>query len=90
VRRREFITLLGSATAWPMLARGQPSAIPVIGLLSPRSPEAAVQVNAAFREGLSEAGFFEGKNVSIDYRFAAGRFDMLSALAAISSAGASQ
>jgi putative ABC transport system substrate-binding protein len=81
LKRRAFITLLGSAMAWPVLARGQPSTIPVIGFLSPRSPEAAVQVNAAFREGLREAGFIEGENVSIEYRFAAGRFDLLPALA---------
>lgn len=81
MNRREVIALLGSATAWPVLARGQSSSIPVIGFLSPRSPEAAVQVNEAFRQGLREAGFSEGENVSIEYRFAAGRFDLLPALA---------
>jgi putative ABC transport system substrate-binding protein len=66
LKRREFITLLGSATAWPVLARGQPSAIPVIGFLSPRSPEAAVQVKEAFRQGLREAGFIEGEKFPLN------------------------
>jgi hypothetical protein len=81
VGRRELVATLGAVSAWPLAARSQP-AVPVIGFLSPRSPETAVQVNEAFRQGLREAGFVEGQNVAIEYRFAAGRFDLLPALAA--------
>jgi putative ABC transport system substrate-binding protein len=82
MRRRDFIAGLGNAVTWPLVARAQQSGIPVIGLLQSRSAEAAVQVNEAFREGLREAGFVEGRNVAIEYRFAAGHFDLLPALAA--------
>jgi putative ABC transport system substrate-binding protein len=82
VRRREFVIGLGSAAIWPVVAGAQQQSLPVIGLLSSRSPETAVQVNGAFREGLREAGFAEGRNVSFEYRFAAGRFELLPELAA--------
>jgi putative ABC transport system substrate-binding protein len=83
MRRRVFIAGLGSAAAWPVVARGQQSAIPVIGYLSPGS--AAVGPLArhdAFQEGLRELGYVEGKNVAIAFRFAGGKFDRLAELAA--------
>jgi putative ABC transport system substrate-binding protein len=82
MRRREFIGLLGGATAVaPAIARAQ-QALPVIGLLDPRSPETVTDRLRGFRLGLKEAGFVEGANVTIDYRWAEGRFDRLPELAA--------
>jgi putative ABC transport system substrate-binding protein len=82
VRRREFITLVGGAAAWPLVARAQQPAMPSVGVLMGPANDASGQAQAqAFAKGLGDSGFIEGRNVAIEYRWAGGRSDLLQELA---------
>jgi putative tryptophan/tyrosine transport system substrate-binding protein len=82
VKRREFITLLGGVAAWPLAVRAQQSALPVIGVISGRSPGDSARVASAFRRGLGEAGYVEARNLTVEYHWLDGRYELLPSLIA--------
>ena len=82
LERRGFFALIGGASVWPLLAHAQQPAMPVVGFLNPNSPDGATERLRGFREGLKEAGYVEGENVAIEYRWAEDQFDRIPALAA--------
>jgi len=82
LKRREFVTLLGAAAAWPILAHAQQTALPLIGGLHAASRDGTMHLMAAYREGLKAEGFEEGRNVAIEYRWADGVFDRMPAMMA--------
>jgi putative ABC transport system substrate-binding protein len=81
IRRRDFIAALGGAAAWPLAARAQQASVPVIGFLDAGTAAERIEIVAAFRRGLADGGYVEGQNVTIEYRWAEGRYDRLPELA---------
>jgi putative ABC transport system substrate-binding protein len=82
MRRREFFTLIGGAVAWPCAARAQQAAMPIVGLVGPRSPEESTRLVAAFRKALNETRYIEAQNVMVEYHWLEGKYDRLPALMA--------
>ena len=82
IRRREFITLLGGAAAWPIAARAQQAALPIVAFVSGRSPDDSSRPGAAFRKGLNAGGAIEGQNATVEYHWLDGRYDRLPSLMA--------
>src|SRR6516225_8896036 len=81
IQRREFIVTLGGAAAWPLAARAQQPTMPLVGFLSSRAPSESADLVAAFRQGLAEAGYVEGQNVSLEFRWGEGRYERLAGYA---------
>src|SRR5215470_14281535 len=84
IERRKFLATLSGVAGWPLVARGQQPAMPVVGLLSSAGPDTYAHYIAAFREGLSEFGYIEGQNVLIEYRWAEGHYDRIPPIRALS------
>jgi putative ABC transport system substrate-binding protein len=82
MRRRQFIAGLGGVATWPLVARAQQSTLPVVGFVNPRSADASTDLAAAFRKGLRDTGYVEGQNVTVEYYWLAGQYDLLPALIA--------
>ena len=82
MRRREFFTLIGGAVAWPCASHAQQAAMPIVGLVGPRSPEESTRLVAAFRKALNETGYIEAQNVMVEYHWLEGKYDRLPALMA--------
>src|SRR6478736_212660 len=82
MKRREFLTLLGGAIAWPLVARAQQPTMPVVGFVRDGAADTSAWLAAAFRKGLNETGYFEGQNVSVEYHWLEGQYDRLPQLMA--------